>query len=1371
MFARRIVRDAARQAREREAMKKAKRGRSMRSAAAALLSALVFTLVGDRGAFTAVPAGIDPLEVLNLSVRANALVVLDSSGSMRESPSAEYTVPVPDTPQGELTGDDSRSKLAQAKSVLRTIVQANETKVSFQFGRYQQNTASYGPEPDRPYVYTATCDTSDATCNTNASNILISNSAGAACNNASCNSFLWRTSAHRWTIPGTTTTIYSLFAGRFYNGQRFEVRQNGSNGVLLGDNGDFNLPWVEVQTRSNTNPFNPIGAPVRFTFSGVRWTRGNNSTTSCGGFESLVGLAPCTDNLQLDAIGPHLDPEVRLDPATGNILDPDFTPVQGIRASGFTPIANSLTDIRREFNNNIWPGVSAQTPRPRTFVIFVTDGDDSCPTEGGAGTTDTATANNRALRAAFQAERLFRRQAGVGEPASSVSTFVIAYGTGAAADRANWIAWGGSGMIKTATSNDDAGAWTTQPTPAERAACTTCRDAFVASNTAELSQALQTIIDQGQSTGEYSDQQSITESIFEYAPVSGQDPLDPRQRYSVTLPVLLQSTFEMPGFEGHLKAFRNVANTSFMEWDAAQRLQQRLAPAWTGTATFDQLRGAAAVTPDTIAASTAFIKRRIYTTTRNGVFLGGTDAQNVNNLTTPRYQPAEQVPIWPPSATVHPAPSGSGYPAGVLDGPLGLLGLPTQTDTQKFDALRTEFGACEPVTSHTDCGTTTGTPQRRLQRARWEARQMVLAHAAGADVARTGTTPLRTSGFLLFRKRGSLLAESTLAAPAVVTPPLEGLPAAHQNEYKLFRNGPRTVSDVASNGIANGFGLRNPDLDANAPPSGPDTRTTLKPVMSVVYHGSNHMLHAFRAGPQSMSPPATSCTPSATNECGGEELWAFVPYDQLGKLRERMRPQARDPHTYMIAAPVRFADVFVPGSWSRTIGGVSVSGAGVWRTVILFGRGIGGKHLTAIDVTSPGPFTATSLSTAPPIVLWNRGNPDTWDGTPGGTRNNTLTTADYNAYLTMGQTWSVPSVGFVTAASNTTARKTQGVEFVAHLGSGYGTGGNAANEGTHIYTLDVLTGDVIGAVDVGDRGGMGYPNAIVAPAAGFNPKQMRAGWVTDLEPPPANPAASKTTLVYVGDVHGRVWRLNTDTPAASPLLFGDLGANQPVANGAALLNYMGSGTVAYPHVFIETGNDNRVTPLPASTPPFRLYGLRDEDLASDPSSTDGVDGPARVLFTVDLPDGFRGNVQPATAFDDADPPNGRVFFAATRFNLPNSPNAPLPPPCRSSFDSLLFALGAESGAAAYDLSGSGDDRFVQVTDQRIQAVRVAGGRLVVDMGLGAQNPPPPPAPPVTAPPAPDPISDVSVGVPLDPVTGLPRIAGLVPYKLGSAVCR
>ena len=160
--------------------------------------------------------------------------------------------------------------------------------------------------------------------------------------------------------------------------------------------------------------------------------------------------------------------------------------------------------------------------------------------------------------------------------------------------------------------------------------------------------------------------------------------------------------------------------------------------------------------------------------------------------------------------------------------------------------------------------------------------------------------------------------------------------------------------------------------------------------MSVIYHGTNHMVHAFRAGPCPANPfPAGTPRAAASGylaESGGEELWAFVPFDQLSKLGERVKPQLRNPHTYVVAAPIRVTDIFVPGNFSVNSGGVNVSAGGVWRTVILFGRGIGGKHLTAIDVTNPGRFNESTLSAAirPPIVMWSRGNPDTQSGSPTG---------------------------------------------------------------------------------------------------------------------------------------------------------------------------------------------------------------------------------------------------------------------------------------------------------------------------------------------------------------------------------------------------
>src|SRR5947207_14124201 len=124
---------------------------------------LVRLLAGDRGARATVPAGIDPLEVLNLQVRANALIVLDSSGSMRERPDcvdSSGNGNCDTTLEGEVAGDDQNSKMFLAKQVLKSVIQQNETKVSFQFGRYDQDTGQYGASPapgqggNYEYIYT-----------------------------------------------------------------------------------------------------------------------------------------------------------------------------------------------------------------------------------------------------------------------------------------------------------------------------------------------------------------------------------------------------------------------------------------------------------------------------------------------------------------------------------------------------------------------------------------------------------------------------------------------------------------------------------------------------------------------------------------------------------------------------------------------------------------------------------------------------------------------------------------------------------------------------------------------------------------------------------------------------------------------------------------------------------------------------------------------------------------------------------------------------------------------------------------------------------------------------------------------------------------
>jgi len=104
---------------------------------ALLLSALALILIiGGDGRIVAqsgTPVGIDPLEVLELQVKPNVIVVLDTSGSMRETVTGNNTG----------TGDHPRSKMYQAKQVLKQVMAQNANRVTFLFGQYTQD--AYDP--------------------------------------------------------------------------------------------------------------------------------------------------------------------------------------------------------------------------------------------------------------------------------------------------------------------------------------------------------------------------------------------------------------------------------------------------------------------------------------------------------------------------------------------------------------------------------------------------------------------------------------------------------------------------------------------------------------------------------------------------------------------------------------------------------------------------------------------------------------------------------------------------------------------------------------------------------------------------------------------------------------------------------------------------------------------------------------------------------------------------------------------------------------------------------------------------------------------------------------------------------------------------
>ncbi len=1209
-------------------------------------------------------------------------------------------------------------------------------------------------------------------------------------------------------IFATGVTTYWLNAGRFFNGETYDVL---SNGTLCGQRlptTPTNPPSVKLQQVSSCGGA-LVGTPVTFTYGGGIFT---GNSISCNGYNTRVNLAACDDTgNQVATISPLLALETPLSadgltlPNYTETLDGAFAATNnnaasGILADGATPIANSLDDLFTVFGT-LWsagqnPGppilgpISAQTsPKARTIILFVTDGDDTCSGSGAPA----------ALAAAYRGQLLYDPiVGGVQTPtgfltagsdsASSVSTYIVGFGSGTSTTYMNYIAWGGSGMQKP----NDGTRWTVTPTAGDRALCQTCQDAFIAPTAAALSAALQSIIDTGATSGAFTAQQSITSAVYELAgevsgpPAHSAD--DPSKRYEALVPNQFQASFVLPGFQGQLKALQFdpvlPAPSVYTRWEAGAKLlaaiqadMTAITPLRAGAAasqgTFSQLH--AGTTDASIVGSNAGLKRRIYTTSRNGTFtlagptitaLGAspifnTDLANLIAGTSPGRER-----LWPPTTT---AAATSVAPLsdtiqGLLD---EALGLPTDAQITAaaagaprdalFTGLQTATGACLGTPLPVNCVGVAPFTVANVQRARREARETTLAYSAGADVvpnaignpARiTASAGTDVAGDILYKARAWVLAESTLAPPAILGPPIRTPPINYASEYGYYINGVQSAG-VSQNGLAKGFGLTSPDVDSLTPPSGPDSRTTLKPVMTVAYLGANDMLHAFRAAPQcSASSGAGSTAIYACIERGGEELWGFVPFDRLGVLTALIKPQTRQNKKFVIAASLRFADMFIDapgGTASITVGSAPlVAPRGVWRQVLFLGRGKGGKFMTALDVTNRGAYTGSAMATQAPIVYWNRGNPDTHNGTlsvaDGGTGVVANTTAEYNSYKKMGETWSTPAIAFVDRTKNITARRPYpgaageagGVPFVAYMGSGYG----AVTEGTTFFTLDATSGDVVAAVDVEveaaaagvTRSGIAFQNALVSAPVSYSASQIASAST------PGHPA-DPTTRVYIGDLYGRVWKFLSATPNQA-LLLADVGADQPIGTAGALLSLGGK-----PHVFMTSGNDSRATGA------FKLFGLRDD--GDDTTATYGsatvtpdpavkTYAPGAYLFSRLLGTDFRGTIQPATAFGGA---NGRVFFGGTRFNEPGTPFAPPPPPCRSSFDSVIFALGAETGGAAYDLNTSGDDSFLVFSNSRKTAIQVikepsppgtnqpGRGRLVIDeglMGSGSVMPPPPP---------------------------------------------
>jgi hypothetical protein len=412
----------------------------------------------------------------------------------------------------------------------------------------------------------------------------------------------------------------------------------------------------------------------------------------------------------------------------------------------------------------------------------------------------------------------------------------------------------------------------------------------------------------------------------------------------------------------------------------------------------------------------------------------------------------------------------------------------------------------------------------------------------------------------------------------------------------------------------------------------------------------------------------------------GFEVWAFIPYNLLAKLKTLEDGQPVEQFDYFVDSSPKIAEVKLNG---------------VWRSLLLIGEGPGGTFYQAFDVTEAGMNVAPDLDGGGAVsaLLAEFDSPNEsiqfkWafpsyssfdptftatftvtDATSGGKIKifGDLKSTATKAEKTVGFTWSDPAVGPLDPDRSTNA---------VIVGSGYfpdiesllpGRGASAPRAGNALYLINADTGALIGnasgncstissgsgssagCASIGDVNGDGRKNALQA------------------DPTAAGEASSLVVQkAYLGDLDGKYWRFNfTSTGAISTSQMVD--TNQPIYASSALL-FIGTAEV---YMFFATGSDLLPTTASGGTGTFKLYGLKDNAPGAGATTKFSIN-LAATTNSSGLATGERPSTSPSVA--------GDIVFYSTTTEAAITPCA--------DFSGKLYAL-TYVGGAAYDADGNG----------------------------------------------------------------------------------
>lgn len=453
----------------------------------------------------------------------------------------------------------------------------------------------------------------------------------------------------------------------------------------------------------------------------------------------------------------------------------------------------------------------------------------------------------------------------------------------------------------------------------------------------------------------------------------------------------------------------------------------------------------------------------------------------------------------------------------------------------------------------------------------------------------------------------------------------------------------------------------------------------------IFFGGNNGMIHAVDART-------------------GYEVWAFIPYNLLPKLRTLVDGQPVEQFDYFVDSSPKIAEVKLNGTW---------------RSLLLIGQGPGGTFYQAFDVTGAGMGVAPELDdlTAVSSLLqqfdtpnesiqfkWSFPNYSSFDpaytatfsvtdGTSGGTVKlfGDLTAAATVAEKTVGFTWSDPAVGPLDPDRTRNA---------VIVGSGYFPDIEAqipargtTRAGNALYLINADTGRLIGntvgectPISSGSLSGSGCVS--IGDVANSRKNALQA------DPTAAGAAASVVVeKAYLGDIDGKYWRFNF-SPAGAISVTQMVDTSQPIYASSALL-FIGTTEV---YMFFATGSDLLPSTAPGGTGTFKLFGLKDNAPGAGATTRFAID-LAPTSSNNGMATGERPSTSPSVAGDI-------VFYTTTIENAAT--------PC-ADFSSKLYAM-TYAGGAAYDSNADG-----KLDANENRAVRTMAGRatapFIVDQHL------------------------------------------------------